>query len=556
VLVASGQAFWSKKYTLAPLETKAIDIGELIENQVKDDSGYVLPRSLQSGQANWYLARQFGGTGRLLQSNPRTYSARSFSCGIYSMIMGGVWEPYTTSLAVGQTADLGWFFAEVGLTESGDNYGYCFGSYVGTSTSFYYYWETLSPSIASISGPNDESYVNAQGVSPGNATIFGEVWDQYGCGWDQYVGETVTADQTPVITGISPSVWPAGTTTSVTFTGQYFGTNAPTLTFSDPTITYTLSSYNDQTIIANITVAAGTQTESVSVSVTNNGYGGLGFYGRGSGGQSAQSTPATATVQGAPSISGISPGQGLVGTGISVTITGTGFAAGSTVNAGSNISVSNVSVVSSTQITATFTPSNSTSAGGNQGVTVTVSGQPSNSQNFFVQYPLHIAYVTTSSTPNNGQNTTVSGTDISIVRLGVGTIATNACGGYHWMTYETEDQSGNAIVNGTVIWSESFSNLSPSTPPWRGVTTPGAPFPADLSNTVLADTYWINGSTGCPAINSNLTFNQTWTPNVGGTISGGAITGGVNYPLTTIISTSESTNSQGLPSFSTSITTP
>jgi hypothetical protein len=59
-------------------------------------------------------------------------------------------------------------------------------------------------------------------------------------------------------------------------------------------------SYSDQQIVANITVQAGTPTESVSVSVTNNGYGGLGFYGRGSGGNSAQSSPATATVQGAP----------------------------------------------------------------------------------------------------------------------------------------------------------------------------------------------------------------------------------------------------------------
>jgi hypothetical protein len=250
-------------------------------------------------QANWYLARQFGGTGRLLQSNPRTYSARSLSCGIYAAVIGGNWEPYTTSVAVGQSADLGELFAEVGLTESGDNYGYCFGSYVGTSTSFYYYWETLSPSIASISGPNYESYVNAQGVSPGNATIFGAVWDQYGCGWDQYVGETVTADQTPVIYGISPGTWNAGATTPVTFTGQSFGTNAPTLTFSDPTISYTLVSYSDGQIVANITVAAGTQTENVSVWVTNNGYGvGNGFYGgSGSGAQSAQSAPATATVQ-------------------------------------------------------------------------------------------------------------------------------------------------------------------------------------------------------------------------------------------------------------------
>jgi hypothetical protein len=89
---------------------------------------------------------------------------------------------------------------------------------------------------------------------------------------------TVT-NNTPILTGINPSDWPSGTTTpSVSFTGQYFGTNAPTLTFSlSSGIGYSLVSYNDTQIVANITVASGTPTEEVDVSVTNNGYGGLGF---------------------------------------------------------------------------------------------------------------------------------------------------------------------------------------------------------------------------------------------------------------------------------------
>jgi hypothetical protein len=82
----------------------------------------------------------------------------------------------------------------------------------------------------------------------------------------------------------------------VTFTGQYFGTNQPTLSFSPSGgISYTLLSYNDGQIVANITAAAGTPTETVSVSVTNNGYGGNAFNGQ-SNGQSPTSAPATATV--------------------------------------------------------------------------------------------------------------------------------------------------------------------------------------------------------------------------------------------------------------------
>src|SRR5262245_41141260 len=68
-----------------------------------------------------------------------------------------------------------------------------------------------------------------------------------------------------------------------------------------------------------------------------------------------------------------------------------GFASGATVSAGSNVTVSNVSVSSSTQLTATFTPTNSSSAGGNQSVTVTLNGQTINSQNFFVQVPTYFS---------------------------------------------------------------------------------------------------------------------------------------------------------------------
>ena len=113
-------------------------------------------------------------------------------------------------------------------------------------------------------------------------------------------------DPTPVLTGISPSDWTAGTTQSVTFSSHYFGTNAPTLSFSPGAgIGYTLSSYNDTQIVASVTVASGTPNEDVDVSVTNNGYGGLAFDG-GAVGESPTSAPIYATVHapiaGAPEV--------------------------------------------------------------------------------------------------------------------------------------------------------------------------------------------------------------------------------------------------------------
>src|SRR6202041_2047185 len=119
------------------------------------------------------------------------------------------------------------------------------------------------------------------------------------CPLEQWsAGQPITVtNNTPILTGIDPSDWPSGATTpSVNFTGEYFGTNAPTLTFSPSSgISYSLVSNNDTQIVANITVASGTPNEDVSVSVTNNGYGGSGFQ-SGGGITSATSAPVNATV--------------------------------------------------------------------------------------------------------------------------------------------------------------------------------------------------------------------------------------------------------------------
>lgn len=61
-------------------------------------------------------------------------------------------------------------------------------------------------------------------------------------------------DVTPEIGSVAPNTWNAGTTTAVTITGIGFGTNEPTLSFSDPTIGYSLSSYNSGQIMAEVTV--------------------------------------------------------------------------------------------------------------------------------------------------------------------------------------------------------------------------------------------------------------------------------------------------------------
>ncbi len=249
-----------------------------------------------------------------------------------------------------------------------------------------------------------------------------------------------------------------------------------------------------------------------------------------------------------PTVSSLSPAQGLVGTAVNVSIYGEGFAAGATVNAGANISVSNVSVISSGQITATFTANNQASAGGNQGVTVTASGQPSNSQNFFVQVPTHLYYVDTTETPNDGKSAITSGTDITVVEID-GTIppnGTGVCGAYQWISYGLEDQNGNGIENGTVLFKESFSNFSPSPDPFGGA--PPQSSTINLATNDLGDTYalWIPTPPACWPPDLGDSYDQQFTATVGN----------VPYTLTTVVSISRSTDSHGIPTFDSSIATP
>lgn len=186
-------------------------------------------------------------------------------------------------------------------------------------------------------------------------------------------------------------------------------------------------------------------------------------------------------------------------------------------------------------------------AGGNQGVTVTVSGHARNSENFYVQIPTHLGYIDESSTPSNGHSAITSGTSISIVNVSGTVVATGVCGGYQWVTYGLADQAGNQIKNGTVTFNESFSNISPSPDPFGNPTVGPASSP-NLATQVLGDTYaiWNSSPPACPPASKSDSYTQQWTATVGSVL----------YNLTTVISIARSTNSQGLPSFTSSITTP
>ena len=164
----------------------------------------------------------------------------------------------------------------------------------------------------------------------------------------------------PTVTGVSPSSGPTAGGTAVAISGSNFVAGA-TVTFGS-------------TAATNVVVVSGTQITAttpagaagaVTVTVTNPG-------------AQSGSLPNGFTYVVVPTVTGVSPNNGPVAGGTAVTITGTNFASGASVNFGS-AAASNVVVVSATQITAT-TPAGTAGA---VTVKVTVNGQSGSLANGF-----------------------------------------------------------------------------------------------------------------------------------------------------------------------------
>jgi hypothetical protein len=242
------------------------------------------------------------------------------------------------------------------------------------------------------------------------------------------------------------------------------------------------------------------------------------------------------------SITSISPALGMVGTPVSVTINGVGFISGTSVNAGSNIAVSSVSIVSSTQITATFTPTNSSSAGGNQAVTVTANGITSASKNFFVQVPTHFVRFDFPPAAPGGIGPVVTITNGSVVNL-VGTVfATGQCGVYRNFVFELVDQQTTPvpITAGTAVVTEVFSNIVGGTGPTPSVNTLNLATQGENDVQSLSHT-----APSCLATNENESLDMTWTAGVGST----------TYPLATVVHITKG-NFSGTLNVTSTITTP
>ncbi len=233
---------------------------------------------------------------------------------------------------------------------------------------------------------------------------------------------TVNAASTlPTLTSVAPSSGSLGTSVNVTLTGTNF-TAASQVRLQGVGLTQT-----------NIVVVSATQitaTYNISSSVA------LGAHNTWvvtSGGSSNMLTFTVTAAGSKPTLTSVAPNSGVQGTAVNITLAGTNFIAGATVGvAGSGITASNVSVASSTQITATLNIA-ANAAPGAYPVSVTTTGGTSNTAAFTVTGASSLPTLT-SVTPSSGArgtsvNVTLTGTNFtsaSSVRLqGVGLTQTN-----------------------------------------------------------------------------------------------------------------------------------
>ena len=182
VKIGSGGVLWQQPYLLAPMETRAISIRELIAGQIKDQDGKLLPQSLESGEIGWFNANPAEGKGRLMQIDPasqtvaaNTRVARNFSCSYTYVLCGASISPDSVTINDGGSSGSLQVIPAVCLSVTPSN---CFGqssSYGGMG--YTYEWTVNGP--AEVSGSSTESTATLQGTGAGTGYVYCRIASNY-----------------------------------------------------------------------------------------------------------------------------------------------------------------------------------------------------------------------------------------------------------------------------------------------------------------------------------------------------------------------------------------
>ena len=186
-------------------------------------------------------------------------------------------------------------------------------------------------------------------------------------------GVTITAP-VPVLSSISPNSGTQATNVSVTLAGANFQSGATIAIGGTGVSASNLSVVSATQITAAFAISSSAATGARSVTVaTRNGT------------SAPQSFTVKSPVVGKPALTAIAPNSASRGATVNVTLTGTNFTSPAGINVqGGGVTVSNVAVVNSTTIAATFRVANS-AARKSHNTTVSTSGGTSNAVSFSVK---------------------------------------------------------------------------------------------------------------------------------------------------------------------------
>ena len=213
----------------------------------------------------------------------------------------------------------------------------------------------------------------------------------------------------PSIGSIQPNSGSPGTGVPITLTGNNFiGTTSAMVTVSNgvavSNVQVSAGDYNSSSqLTATFTIAANASAGNASVTLTTPG---------------GTSAPVNFTITASPpTLTSINPASGAQGTSVPVTLTGTNFIAGASVNPGNAaISVGSVNVVSSTQITTTFNIAPGATLGAGNVTVSTTAGTTAAIVHFTVNAGVPTL---TSISPNSG----APGTSVPVTLTGTNFIA-------------------------------------------------------------------------------------------------------------------------------------
>jgi len=273
---------------------------------------------------------------------------------------------------------------------------------------------------------------------------------------------------TPVITTVTPANQPSGTT--LTITGQHFGGTLPTVTFTQG---------GTNVLGQNVTVTspgpnASLTNASLNVDIPSGLLGAVTITIKNGGNQTSTAAPYTIAATPAPTVTAIAPAQGPASGGTSVTITGTGFVAGTTSVTFGGTAGTAVTVAPGGKSLTVTTPAHGT---GSFNVVVTT---PNGNGTAPQQFTFGAAPTVSGISPNTGPST--GGTDVTITGTGFANPAVVFFGGL-------------SATNVTVNSATSITATSPAGTSAVDVTVT-TNFGTSATSNADTFTYIVGGCTG------------------------------------------------------------